>query len=167
MSLTTIDKAKSILVGLEIGFDTCKRWSAESYDDYYLYFSHEDYELRKYSLLIFCAGLGNWHIDSAHIFFAHDDIDPDKAYIFEDYVRSFLDHKNDIKVEFPNLYDAIIHFLLVLDTENKFESISRSTETPLFKELRDVLQHKACGYNFNALLKEVNIPNMSELPPYM
>jgi len=168
MSRTAIDKAKGILIGLEIGFDTCKRWSPESYDDYYLYFSHPNYELRKYSLLIFCAGLGNWHSDSATIFLAHDDIDPDKAYIFEDYVRSFLDHKEDIKVEFPFLYDAIVYFLHVLDAENKFQSLSRSTETPLFKELCDLLHHAdARGYNFNALLKEVNIPNLSELPKYM
>lgn len=72
MSISAIDKAKGILVGLEIGFDTCKRWSAESYDDYYLYFSHPDYELRKYSLLIFCAGLGNWHSESATIFLEYD-----------------------------------------------------------------------------------------------
>lgn len=168
MSIPAIDKAKGILVGLEIGFDTCKRWSAEIFDDYYLNFSHPDYELRKYSLLIFCDGLGNWHSEDSTIFWEYDDIDPDKAYIFEYYVKSFLDNKFEIKLKFPFLYDAIVHFLLVLDADNKFQSISRSTEIPLFKVLGDVLQNTdACGYNFNALLKEVNIPNLSELPPYI
>jgi hypothetical protein len=56
----------------------------------------------------------------------------------------------------------------LLDAENKFQSLSRSTETLLFKELGDLLQYAdASGYNFNALLKEVNIPNLSELTPYM
>ncbi|MFC6040460.1 hypothetical protein ACFPYN_13615 [Paenisporosarcina macmurdoensis] len=63
---------------------------------------------------------------------------------------------------------SIVYFLHVLDAENKFQSLSRSTETLLFKELRDLLQYAdSSGYNFNALLKEVHIPNLSELTPYM
>ncbi|MFX3673012.1 MAG: hypothetical protein ACE3JQ_01010 [Paenisporosarcina sp.] len=166
MTKTIVDKAKSILVGLEIGFDTAKKWSEENYDDYYLYFSNPDYDLRKHSLLIFCVGLGNWESESAFIFLPHDDIDKEKEYIFEDYVRAFLDNREAIKLEFPFLYKAIVHFLKVLDTKNQFVTISRATDTTLFKELNELLQTTTRGYNFEAVLKEVNFPNESELPPY-
>ena len=55
MAKTLVDKAKNILEGMEIGFDTAKNWN----DDYYQYFSHLDFEVRKYSLLVFTADLGN------------------------------------------------------------------------------------------------------------
>ena len=36
MTKTLIDKAKSILEGIEIGyFDTAKNWNEDNYDDYY------------------------------------------------------------------------------------------------------------------------------------
>lgn len=69
MKRTLVDKAKSILEGIEIGFfDTAKYWDEDNYDEYYRYFSHSDIEVRKYSLLIFAAGLGNWVIGSSIIF---------------------------------------------------------------------------------------------------
>lgn len=168
MTKMIVDKAKRILVGIEIGFDTAKRWRVEDYDEFYLYFSNPDYESRKYSLLIFCMGLGNWDSKSAFIFHQHDDIDQGKEYILENYVRAFLVNREGIKLEFPYLYDAIIHFLNHLNTNNQFKAINRSTDSPLFKQLDEVLlNHSTKGYNFDAILREVNIPNLSELPPYI
>lgn len=69
MAKTLVDKAKSILEGIEIGFfDTAKNWDEDNYDEYFKYFSHSDIEVRKYSLLIFAAGLGNWFVGSSIIF---------------------------------------------------------------------------------------------------
>lgn len=166
MKRTLVDKAKSILEGIEIGFfDTAKYWDEDNYDEYYRYFSHPDIEVRKYSLLIFAAGLGNWVIGSSIIFRPNKDqkkeksynSSKDRTYNFEDYVRAFIDNRDAIKQEFPILYNAIISYLIQLDNTEQLNFV----EMQLYLVLRQVLtdsglkEHK---YNFNDLLREVGLP---------
>ncbi|MFJ7733994.1 hypothetical protein ACIQXF_19215 [Lysinibacillus sp. NPDC097231] len=169
MTKTLVDKAKSILEGIEIGFfDTAKNWNVDNYDEYYKYFSHPDFEVRKYSLLIFAAGLGNWHIGSANIFRPIEKKEKwfnsfkDKMYYFEDYVRSFIDNREAIKQEFPILHNAIALYLIRLDNEKRFEYIFSSVDKQLFIVLRQVLIDSGLEvkhqYNFNDLLREVGLP---------
>lgn len=169
MTKTLVDKAKSILEGIEIGFfDTAKNWDVDNYDEYYKYFSHPDFEVRKYSLLVFAAGLGNWYGGSAIIFRPIEErkkekwfhLFKDKMYYFEDYVMSFIDNREAIKQEFPFLDSVIVSFLIQLDNEKCFEYIFSSVDKQLFVVLRQVLsglevKHQ---YNFNDLLREVGLP---------
>ena len=173
MTKTLLDKAKSILEGIEIGFfDTAKNWNVDNYDEYYKYFSHPDFEARKYSLLVFAAGLGNWYGGSAIIFRPIEERKKekwflsykDKIYYFEDYVRSFIDNREAIKQEFPFLYSVIVSFLIQLDNEKRFEYIFSSVDKQLFIVLRQMLsglevKHQ---YNFNDLLREVGLPTFFE-----
>lgn len=169
MTKTLVDKAKSILEGIEFGFfDTAKKWDDDNYDEYYKYFSHPDYEVRKYSLLIFAAGLGNWYMKSAFIFRPIEErikengtyTSKDRLYYFENYVSSFIDNREAIRQEFPLLYKEIANYLLQLDNEKRFEYIFSSVDKQLFIVLRQVLsglevKHQ---YKFNDLLREVGLP---------
>ena len=170
MEKTLVEKAQNILDGIEIGFfDTAKRWDKDNYDDYYKYFTHPNFEVRKYALLIFGAGLGNWLIKSSFIFQPIEKgkielgylSDKNEVYNFEDYVRSFIENREAIKQEFPNLYNSIASSLTLLDNENRFESIFTSVDKQLFIKLRKVLadsepiKHQ---YRFNDILREVRLP---------
>lgn len=164
-------KAKRILDGIEVGyFDTSKDWSVENYADYYRYFSHPNNEVRKYSLLVFAAAVGNWWMKSAFVFHSHDDLKrnvhlqkhPDKIYFIEDYVQAFLANKKSIEEEFPFLYKAILVDLIKLDNENHFENIFPSVNPQLFIQLRKTWNNSSVDekyeYNFNDLLREVDLP---------
>lgn len=170
MTKTFVNKAKSILKGIEIGYDTAKNWKNENYDDYYQYFSHPDLEVRKYSLLVFYAGLGNWISSSAFIFNPIEklesgkylNLNQEKIYHFECYVKSFIDNREAIRQEFPILYNAIAGFLLRLDNEKRFEYIFSSVDKQFFIVLRKALDERGIDgeksrYSFNDLLREVGI----------
>ena len=106
MEKAIVEKAKRILDGIEIGFfDTAKRWDKDNYDDYYKYFTHPNFEVRKYALLIFGAGLGNWLIKSSFIF--QPISCTNEVYNLEDYISAFIENREAIKQEFPNLYNSI------------------------------------------------------------
>lgn len=171
MTKTLIEKAKSILEGLEYGyFDTAKEWSKDNYDDYYHYFSHPNFEFRKYSLLVFTAGLGNWYSKSAFIFEPIEELKkdpefhPDTVYYFENYVRAFLDNREAIKRDFPKLYRMIVLYLIKLDNRENFKELFCSVDKKIFVELRQVLNDSGLGeeliYNkFHTFLKELGLPN--------
>ncbi|ATP40832.1 hypothetical protein CSE16_12695 [Solibacillus sp. R5-41] len=168
MSKTVLDKAKRIVAGIEVDPGLAKDWSKDNYDNYYLYFSDPDPEIRKYSLLVFFVGLGNWQLGSAYIFRPikelkkYQDFDENKVYRFEDYVQSFLDNRENIKQEFPYLYDDLVWYLLRLDNQKRFEYIFRSVDKQLFIELRQVLIESGIDANIfpnnlNNILREVGI----------
>ncbi|TKI50585.1 hypothetical protein [Lysinibacillus tabacifolii] len=168
MSKTVLDKAKRIVAGIEVYPGLAKDWSKDNYDNYYLYFSNPDPEIRKYSLLVFFVGLSNWQLGSAFIFRPikelkkDEDFDGNKVYRFEDYVRSFLDNRENIKQEFPYLYDNLVWYLLRLDNQKHFEYIFRSVDKKLFIELRQVLIKSGIDANIlpnnlNNILREVGI----------
>ncbi|MGE7840386.1 hypothetical protein ACQKNX_06300 [Lysinibacillus sp. NPDC093712] len=162
MKATLVDKAKSILEGIEIGFfDTAKNWDEDNYDEYYQYFSHPDFEVRKYSLLIFTAGLGNWLMGSSIIFHPNKNqiynSSKDSIYNVEDYIRTFIDYREAIKHEFPILYNVIVNYLIQLNNTEQFSLI----EKQLYLVLREVLTDSGLEvhqYNFNDLLREVGLP---------
>ncbi|KOS68940.1 hypothetical protein AEA09_10540 [Lysinibacillus contaminans] len=168
MSKAVLDKAKKIVEGIDFDIELAKDWSKDNYDNYYLYFSHPDPEIRKYSLLVFLVGLGNWQLGSAYIFRSikelkkYEDFDEKKVYLFEDYVQSFLDNREDIKQEFPLLYNRLVWYLLRLDNQKRFEYIFRSVDKQLFIELRQVLIESGIDAsilpsNLNNILREVGI----------
>ena len=170
MSKKIIDKAKHILKGIEFDLDITFDWSKDYYDNYYQYFSHPDSEVRKYALLIFAGGLGNWYLESARIFRPVEeqktdrDFDIDKVYHFENYVQSFLDNRENIQHEFPNLYNALIWYLLRLDNKKNFDITFTSVDKQLFDELRQVLTESGIDAsiflnNHKDILNEVGIPS--------
>lgn len=170
MAKTLVDKAKSILEGIEIGyFDTAKNWDEDNYDEYYKYFSHQEFEVRKYSLLIFAAGLGNWLMESSFIFVPIEEqqnenqyyLSKNKIYYFENYISSFIDNRKAIEQEFPILYNEITSLLIKLDNQKPFENTFGLVDKQLFILLRKVLTEsklKEQKYNFNDLLREVKLP---------
>ena len=172
MSKNVVDKAKRNLIGTEEGwywfdFDYNARWSKENFHEFYRYFSHHNVEVRKYSLLVFAAGLGNWAYDSSHIFAPikelkkRPDYDPDKEYYFEEYVKSFLDNSESIKKEFPLLYQLIIKFLIQLDNRKRFEYVFREVDKQLFLDLRQFLNESAFGekihFKYDEVMRELEL----------
>ncbi len=172
MKKTIVEKAKRILDGLEYGyFDTAKDWSHDNYDDFYLYMSDPDFEVRKYSLLVFTAALGNWYMKSAFVFGSLQDLkrDPDyqedKTYHFEKYIESFMENRKTIKKEFPKLYRLIVLYLLELDNEMDFE-MDFCFDKQLLTGLRKVLNESGFGNRFQyedmqKMLKELDLPNFA------
>ena len=148
-----VDKAKRILYGVVFDFDLAFDWYNENFDNYYQYFSHPDDEVRKYSLLIFAGGLGNWHLESALPFrpieqqVTDGDFDKDKVYHFEDYVKSFLEHRVAIKQEFPLLFNRIIWYLLRLDNRKPFDTVFTFADKQLLNKLRYVLNESGSDVN--------------------
>lgn len=168
MSNKIVEKAKGILKGVQFDFEVTFDWDDSYYEPYYDYFSHPDFEVRKYALLIFLGGLGNWHLESAHIFTPveqrnpGDIYDKDKVYRFEDYIRSFLQHKDTIKQEFPLLYSRIVWYLLSLNNKGILESVFTSMDLQLINEFKHVLTTSgidASNYqnNFIDIIKEVGL----------
>ncbi|WP_301107246.1 hypothetical protein [Sporosarcina sp.] len=169
MSSIIVQKAKSIVEGLEYGaFITSKGWESRDFEYYFKYFSSSDEEVRKYSLLVFAAGLGNWRGKSAFIFQPVEELrkdqlfDPDAYYYFPDYIDSFLTNREGIESDYPGLYRMIILFLIELDNRESFGIIFPEGE--LFKRLREVLDSSNVEggliYDgFQKLLYDMELPN--------
>jgi hypothetical protein len=88
--------------------------------------------VQKYSLLVFTVGLGNWYQKSALIFrtterlkefLKNENFELDTVYHFRDYNKSFLENREAIKQEFPELYRMMVLYLIELDNRNRFEDI--------------------------------------------
>jgi len=126
-------------------FDLNGEWSPENYDDYYKYFTHPDIKHRKYSILIFLAALAHWFTGSVVVFMPikvrekSKYYDPERAYVFEDYVISFLASREAIKEEFPIYYEIIISYLFQHDKNKRFEYLFREVDKQIFVDLREVL----------------------------
>ena len=173
MSLTPIEKAKKILRGIEEGnfsFDMHAQWRYDYYDEYFKYFNHPDSELRKRSLFIFMSGLGDTWLGSTLIFIPlkekeeYEYIDETKVYLFEDYIKSFLENRESIKKDYPLLYENLIRYLIKIDNQKRFEDSFVEVDKELFVELRKVLDEYAdldeFG-NYNEILKECGFPPFS------
>lgn len=168
MSKKIVDNAKKILKGVQFDLEITFDWDDSYYETYYEYFSHPDVEVRKYALMIFVGGLGNWYLGSAHIFTpieqrsSSDTFDKDKVYHFEDYIHSFLKHKDVIKQEFPLLYSRIVWYLIRLDNKKPLESIFTSMDFQLINELKQVLSTSGIDAskfqnNLKDIIKEVGL----------
>jgi len=175
MSLTPIEKAKKILRGIEEGnylFDMNGEWRYEYYDHYFKYFNHPDPELRKRSLLIFMSGLGVTWQGSGTLFAPLKEREKDgyadraDIYLFEDYIKSFLENRESIKNDYPLLYLELIRYIIKLDIKKRFEDSFVEVDKELFVELRKVLDEYADldGFgNYNEILKECGFPPFSML----
>ncbi|MEK5208283.1 hypothetical protein [Psychrobacillus sp. FSL H8-0510] len=171
MSLTPIEKAKKVLPGIEVGnfcFDFNGQWQGDYYDEYFKYFNHPDPELRKYSLLIFMSGLGDTWLGSTSVFTPlkerekYEYPEPNKAYIFEDYIKSFLENRESIKKDYPLLYENLIRYLIKLDIKKRFEDSFLEVDKELFVELRKVLDEYDDSHlstdDHNGILRECGFP---------
>ncbi|WP_298472667.1 hypothetical protein [uncultured Psychrobacillus sp.] len=175
MSLTPIEKAKKVLRGIEEGnylFDMHGQWRHEYYDDYFKYFNHPDPELRKCSLIIFWSGIGKTWQGTGTVFAPLKEreeygyADSNKIYLFEDYIKSFLENKESIKKDYPLLYEDLIRFLIKLDIQKRFEDSFVEVDKELFVELRKVLDEykdldefgEYCFADYNEIYKECGFP---------
>lgn len=169
MSSIIVQKAKRIVEGLEYGaFITSKGWESRDFEYYFKYFSSSDEEVRKYSLLVFAAGLGNWRGKSAFIFEPVEELrkdqmfDPDAYYYFPDYIDSFLTNREGIESDYPGLYIMIVHLLIELESQESFDKLFPEHE--LFQQLRKVLNSSEIGDrlmydDFQKLLYDMELPN--------
>lgn len=171
MSATIVQKAKRILEGLEYGaFITSKEWETENFDDYFNHFSDPNPDVRKYSLLVFAAGLGNWYSKSAFIFRPLKELrkdpfydDPNAVYYFPHYIEAFMKNRENIKLDYPELYRMIVLLLIKLDNEESFD-IMFPEHIQLFKQLRNFLTDSGIKDSliydgFQKFLYDLNLPN--------
>jgi len=170
MDIKITEKAKQILRGIQVGyFDTAKKWGPETYDEYYLYFNHPELEIRKYSLLVFAAALGNWHMLSAYVFRPLEEqkkdllYTPNTVYILEDYVKAFIEHNDSIKYEFPYLYKLMIYYFINIDIKVGEDVHQVSQDT--FNKLRVIIDtsgvepnYRSGEFDFSNILREVGLP---------
>lgn len=178
MSLTPIEKAKKVLRGIEEGdflFDMNAQWRNDYYDEYFKYFNHPDPELRKRSLLIFMSGLGATWQGSGTLFAPlkereeYEYSDETKVYLFEDYIKSFLENGESIKKDYPLLYEELIRFLIKLDIKKRFEDSFVEIDKEIFVELRKVLDEykdldefgESYFGDYNEIYKECGFPPYS------
>ena len=175
MSLTPIEKAKKILRGIEEGnylFDMNGQWRGEYYDDYFKYFNHPDPELRKRSLLVFMSALGETWMGSGILFAPlkeRIEYADDKVFLFEDYIKSFLENRESIKKDYPLLYEDLIRYLIKLDIKKRFEDSFVEIDKELFVKLRKVLDEykdldefgESYFGDYNEILKECGFPPFS------
>ncbi|MER2009704.1 hypothetical protein [Psychrobacillus sp. BL-248-WT-3] len=178
MSLTPIEKAKKVLRGIEEGdylFDMHAQWRVEYHDEYFKYFNHPDPELRKRSLLIFMSGLGETWQGSTLLFTPLKEKENDenpiwtKIYLFEDYLKSFLENRESIKKDYPLLYEELIRFLIKLDIKKRFEDSYVEIDKEIFVELRKVLDEykdlnefgESYFGDYNEIYKECGFPPFS------
>ncbi|WP_421663622.1 hypothetical protein [Lysinibacillus telephonicus] len=168
MNHSIVKKAKLILEDIRYGLDLAKNWDEDNFDYFYKYFSHTDIEVRKYSLLVFAAGIGNWLSGSATIFvpYLNDSFTPGKRYIFEDYIKSFIDNKQKVQADFPAIYNDIMITLLELEKQKKFDSIVQITNIDVINNLQKLLNDtdkKTLKYHsYNNVLKEAGLNTMFE-----
>lgn len=160
MNNSIIRNSKLILEDIQYGLDTAKNWNDENFEFFYLYFSSPDKMVRKYSLLVFAAGLENWLSGSATIFLRSESNTPGKMYIFEDYINSFIDNLKAIQSDFPYLYKAIMVILFELNNRDKIDSIINSTNVKIINVIKKLLQdtnREVLNHSYDDVLREVNI----------
>jgi len=155
-----INKAKLILDDITYGLDLAKNWHSNYFEYFYKYFSDADKETRKYALLIFAAGLGNWLSGSAAIFLSCE-IESENNFIFEDYIKSFLQNRQNLAMDFPELYNHIMIVLFDLAELDKFDLITLSDEirADLTNLLLETDKNSLKYYNYPSVLNEVGFRN--------
>ena len=154
MSQKAVEKAKQILKGVQYDFEITFDWRTEYEAPYYTYFAHPHAELQKYALLVFVGALGNWRLQSAHVFHEAG------AYRLEDYIRSLLEHRESIEQTYPLLYARILWYLRRLDETKPFEQDFPELDRQLLREMRGILvdvDSSAFQNNFQDIIKEVGL----------
>lgn len=154
MSQRIVEKARHILKGVQYDFEITFDWREEYDAPYYQYFSHENPEVRKCALLIFVGALGNWRLQSAHVFHEAG------AYRLEDYIRSLLEHRESIEQTYPLLYARILWYLRRLDETKPFELDFPELDQQLLREMRGIVvdvDSSAFQNNFQDIINEMEL----------
>lgn len=154
-----IDKAKLILEDIQFGLDLAKNWDMDNFEYFYKYFSDNDKEVRKYSLLVFAAGLENWLSGSATVF--SEPFKTEKRYVFEDYIQSFINNRVTISSDFPSLYNHIVVVLFELEKSQKLDSIFKTMSVEVsndFKKFLHDTDRKSLKYfDYENVLREISM----------
>ena len=138
-----IQNVKQTISGIEIGyFTTAKNYI---YDEYFKYFNDDDKETKKYALLIFTCMLGNWFNKSTFVFkpekerLKYNNEKGIKFFNFEDYITSLLDNYQNIKQEFPYMFEIIVVYLILIEKDKHmiYEEWFPEINPEIFQELRE------------------------------
>lgn len=125
-----IEKVKRGLEGIEIGyFDTGQNFEEEAY---YHYFGSRDKETRRYAIAVFTVYLGNGYSGCCFPFL-HKESD------LEAFVKAFIEHHQQIEIDFPCMYEYIVSFLIGIEENSK-----KNTYLPfeMDKELQQLLKRE-------------------------
>ncbi|MFT9819862.1 tetratricopeptide repeat protein [Lysinibacillus sp. NPDC056185] len=116
------------------------------YDEYYRFFNDRDLETRRCALAAFTVMLGAWHALSGFTFIPQHDrkylygYDPNEPfYELNNYIEAFVAHHQQIKQDFPVMFNYMIRFFISIEEERKvpYEKWFPELDALLVQRLRD------------------------------
>ena len=126
-----VEKVKRGLMGIEIGyFDTGQIFEEEAY---YNYFGSPDKETRRYAVAVFTVYLGNWYSLCRFPFL-------NAKSNLEEFIKAFIEHHQQIEMDFPIMHEYIISFLIKIEEENGKKYANSTFE--IDKKLHERLKRK-------------------------
>ncbi|MCL1699515.1 tetratricopeptide repeat protein [Lysinibacillus sp. Bpr_S20] len=169
-----VEKVTEGLKGFGIGgFYTS---SGFEYDEYYRFFNDRDLETRRCALAAFTVMLGAWHALSGFTFIPQHDrkylrgYNPNEPFHeLNNYIEAIVTHHQQIKQDFPVMFEYIIDFLISIEVERKvpYEKWFPELDAQLVQRLRDevLLPNKSLLDNpteYKYFLREAGIPPFFE-----
>ena len=168
------EKAKKALDGIEIGyFDMA---GGVYYPDfpYYDFFDDENRDLRKYCVGAFARMLGQWNSKASFGFLSVEmrqrfskeyGAEEFRGYPFEKFLEAFYRFHEDIKADFPTIFNVITFFLIKIEKEHNmqyelsFPEVDSSLMTQIRNEILEPNEHLLNEYiDMRSFLKEIGIP---------
>ena len=143
VSAEIIEKVKSGLNGIEIGYFHTGIGCNIGKAAYYKYFDDPYIETRRYAIAAFTIYLGDSYTGCAHHFINRE------SYLAE-YIKAFIEHHQQIEKDFPSMFECIIQFL----SRNE-EGNNRLYENATFRKMEEKL--------YLRLKQEVLIPKREYL----
>ena len=144
MTNNIIEQAKRGLKGFAIGYYQTSCCYGEYLEEYYKYFTDEDFETRKYSIAAFTCMLGTWEARYCQVFQPIKEWEEHRDplglyYCFEDYLIALLEHHEQIENEFPYMFQDIVYCLINIERDRgiSYEEWFPEHNPNVFKRVRD------------------------------
>ena len=109
-------------------------WCGELFYPYYEHFNDDNLRYRGGSLIAFWGLLLEWKDGSGFPFYTG--VEEYDCHHFDKYLEEFLKYASDIKIQYPNIYLAIIDSLRFLDKNEDFENEFPNISSDLFCTIR-------------------------------
>ena len=148
-----INKVRASLENFELaGFET--GWASPEKDLYFKYFGNSNIEVRRYAVAAFVMYLGESYVGSSNHFY-------NRRFALEMYIKKFLQHQQQIKKDFPVMYEFIVHYLNRCEEEVSvrtqiYPDFIGGIYTNIDKELRQRLIQEVFIPNRTLLTKRLN-----------
>ncbi|HHT7187402.1 TPA: hypothetical protein ACTZ5N_000616 [Bacillus cereus] len=115
-------------------------WCGKLLHPYYEHFNDDKLRYRSGSLVAFLGLLSEWEDESGFPFYTGtQEYD---CHHFDMYLKEFLKYAPKVKVQFPNIYLAIVASLMKLDERERWENEFPNICKELFDHVREKLFHK-------------------------